>query len=106
MATGLNLKFSQDQILHSIWRVPFVVGGVFGFIALLLRRWLTETPVFEEMRLRATLSKEMPLRVVLRDCRRAVVASIAITWVLTAAIVVIITDDTVVASSILLAADT
>jgi MFS family permease len=90
MATGLNLKFSQVQILHGIWRVPFVVGGVFGFIALLLRRWLAETPVFEEMRLRATISKELPLRTVLRDYRRAVVASMAITWVLTAAIVVII----------------
>ena len=67
MATGLNLKFSQVQILHGIWRLPFVVGGVFGFIALLLRRWLAETPVFEEMRLRATLSKELPLRTVLRD---------------------------------------
>jgi hypothetical protein len=32
----------------------------------------------------------MPLRTVLRDYRRAVVASMAITWVLTAAIVVII----------------
>jgi MFS family permease len=90
MATGLNLKFSQDQILLSLWRLPFVAGGVFGFIALLLRRWLSETPVFEEMRLRATLSKEMPLRTVLRDYRRAVVASVAMTWVLTAAIVVII----------------
>jgi predicted MFS family arabinose efflux permease len=90
MATGLNLKFSQIQILHGIWRLPFVVGGVFGFIALLLRRWLAETPVFEEMRLRAALSKELPLRTVLKDYRRAVVASMAITWVLTAAIVVII----------------
>jgi predicted MFS family arabinose efflux permease len=90
MATGLNLKFSQVQILHGIWRLPFVVGGVFGLIALLLRRWLAETPVFEEMRLRATLSKELPLRTVLRDHQRAVIASMAITWVLTAAIVVVI----------------
>jgi MFS family permease len=90
MATALNLTFSQDQILHGLWRLPFLVGGVFGFIALFLRRWLAETPVFEEMRLRATLLKEMPLRAVLRDYRRSVVASMAITWVLTAAIVVII----------------
>ena len=90
MATGLNLKFNQDQILHTIWRVPFVVGGIFGFIALMIRCWLAETPVFEEMRLRATLSKELPLRLVLRDHRGVVGASIAITWVLTAALVVII----------------
>ena len=70
--------------------MPFVVGGVFGFIALMIRRWLAETPGFEEMRLRATLSKELPLRRVLRDHRGAVGASMAISWVLTAAIVVII----------------
>jgi hypothetical protein len=56
----------------------------------MIRRWLAETPVFEEMRLRATLSKELPLRRALRDHRGAVGASMAITWVLTAAIVVII----------------
>ena len=90
VATGLNLTFTQDQILYGIWRLPFVVGGIFGFIALLLRRWLAETPVFEEMRLRVALSKEMPLRAVLRGYRRSVVASMAITWMLTAAIVVLI----------------
>jgi MFS family permease len=82
---GLNLKFSQAEIAHGYWRIPFVIGGVFGFIAMFLRQWLDETPVFEEIRMRATASRELPLRVALRNHRQAVVASLISTWVLTAA---------------------
>jgi MFS family permease len=90
MATWLNLAFTQAEILAGIWRVPFLVGGVFGFVAMWLRRWLRETPVFEEMKKRATLSQEMPLRTVFRNHSAAVVVSMVSTWMLTAAIVVII----------------
>jgi MFS family permease len=55
-----------------------------------LRHWLKEAPVFEEMRNRATLSRELPLGVVLKSHRRAVVTSILSTWMLAAAIVVVI----------------
>jgi MFS family permease len=71
VATGLNMAFSQAQIASGFWRVPFIIGGVFGFIAMLLRRWLEETPVFEEMRRRAAVSQELPLRTILRNHRRA-----------------------------------
>jgi MFS family permease len=54
VAVGLNATFSQAEIASGLWRLPFVLGGVFGFIAMFLRRWLTETPVFEEMRQRVT----------------------------------------------------
>jgi MFS family permease len=90
VATGVNTVFSPGQIAGGFWRVPFVIGGVFGFIAMLLRRWLEETPVFEEMRRRAALSRDLPLRMVLRDYRRAIVVSVVSTWMLTAAIVVVI----------------
>ena len=90
VATGLNLAFTPAQIAGGYWRLPFVLGGIFGFIAMLLRRWLAETPVFEEMRMRATLSRELPLRAVLRSHGRAIAASVLSTWTLTAAIVVVI----------------
>jgi MFS family permease len=90
VATAMNTAFSQDQIAEGFWRIPFVIGGIFGFIAMLLRRWLAETPVFEEMRAQATISRELPLRTVLRSHGRAVAASIISTWMLTAAIVVVI----------------
>jgi MFS family permease len=90
VAVALNVKFSQAQIASGFWRLPFVLGGVFGFIAMFLRRWLNETPVFEEMRRRAALSRELPLRVVLKSHGRAVATSVISTWMLTAAIVVVI----------------
>ena len=90
MATFLSLEFTQVQIGAGAWRIPFLIGGVFGFIAMWLRRWLKETPVFEEMRNRAKLSRELPLGVVLKNHGRAVVTSILSTWMVTAAIVVVI----------------
>jgi predicted MFS family arabinose efflux permease len=90
MATGVNLAFSQTQIASFVWRLPFLVGGIFGFIAMFLRRWLQETPVFEALRARAALSRELPLQVVLRGHLRATLASMACTWMLAAAIVVVI----------------
>src|ERR1700730_9212306 len=90
VAVGLNATFSQAEIASGLWRLPFVLGGVFGFIAMFLRRWLNETPVFEEMRQRAALSRELPLRAVLESHGRAVASSVISTWMLTAAIVVVI----------------
>jgi MFS family permease len=90
VATILNMAFSQAQIASGFWRIPFVIGGAFGFIAMLLRRWLEETPVFEEMRRRAEVSRELPLRTILRSYGRSIVASVLSTWTLTAAIVVVI----------------
>ena len=39
-------NFSNDQILSFAWRYPFICGGVLGLIAVYLRRYLRETPVF------------------------------------------------------------
>jgi MFS family permease len=90
VATGINTAFSTDQILGGYWRLPFVIGGVFGLIAMLLRRWLQETPVFEEMRRRAAISRVLPLQIALRSHRGAIAVSVVSTWMLTAAIVVVI----------------
>jgi MFS family permease len=80
IAVGLNVKFSQAQIVSGYWRIRIVLGGVFGFIAMFLKRWLNETPVFEEMRQRAALSRETPLRAVLRSHKRALTESVLSTW--------------------------
>ncbi|HXB73866.1 MAG TPA: MFS transporter [Candidatus Acidoferrales bacterium] len=90
VATAVNMAFSQTQIAGGLWRLPFVIGGVFGFVAMLLRRWLEETPVFEKMRSCAAVSRELPLRAVLREHGRAIAVSVLATWMLTAAIVVVI----------------
>jgi MFS transporter, MHS family, proline/betaine transporter len=90
IATFVTRTWNPDQVLAFAWRIPFLVGGVFGFLAVFLRRLLAETPVFEEMRRRQALVAGLPLRVVLAGHGRAVIVSMLMTWVLTAAIVVVI----------------
>ena len=90
VASGVTIAFSQTQIATGLWRIPFVIGGVFGFVAMLLRSWLAETPAFEEVRRRAAVSEELPLGAILRGHGRAIATSILSTWMLTAAIVVVI----------------
>jgi hypothetical protein len=70
--------------------VPFLVGGVFGMFSVYLRRWLHETPVFAELKQRKAIAAEVPLKAVLRDHGRAVIVSMLLTWMLSAAIVVVI----------------
>ena len=90
VATGVNTAWTPQDVLDWGWRVPFLLGGVFGLVAMYLRRWLHETPVFAEMQQKRTLAAEMPLKAVLRRHRGAVVVSMALTWMLSAAIVVVI----------------
>lgn len=90
MATGINLAFTPVELHDFAWRIPFLLGGVFGLLAMYLRRWLEETPVFEAMRKRAQIAQGLPLKQVLRGHTRAVIMSMLVTWMLTAGIVVVI----------------
>jgi MFS transporter, MHS family, proline/betaine transporter len=90
VAQGLNSHMSQAGILDHGWRIPFLLGGVFGFLAVYLRRWLSETPVFMRMRERRELVPELPVKAVLTRYLPGVAISMLVTWVLTAAIVVVI----------------
>ncbi|WP_137009899.1 MFS transporter [Aquitalea aquatilis] len=90
LATLINSSFSPAQISNWAWRLPFLVGSIFGLLAMYLRQWLQETPVFAEMQARKTLADELPLKTVLREHKRAVIISMLLTWLLSAAIVVVI----------------
>ena len=90
LATLINSSFSPAQISNWAWRLPFLVGGIFGLLAMYLRQWLQETPVFAEMQARKALADELPLKTVLREHKRAVILSMLLTWLLSAAIVVVI----------------
>lgn len=90
VATLINQLFTAEELLDFAWRMPFLLGGVFGLFSVYLRRWLHETPVFAELQLRRALADEVPLKAVLRDHRPAIVLSMLLTWVLSAAIVVLI----------------
>ena len=90
VAMSINRSYTPAEILIEGWRVPFIIGGVFGLISVWLRQYLHETPVFKEMQALQQLADEMPLKKVVREHRAAVVLTILMTWVLSAAIVVMI----------------
>ncbi|MDR3414015.1 MAG: MFS transporter [Formivibrio sp.] len=90
VATWINHSYSASEIAAWAWRVPFILGGIFGLIAMYLRRWLEETPVFAEMQAKKHLADELPLKKVVREHREGIVISMLLTWLLSAAIVVVI----------------
>lgn len=90
VATAINTSLDAAQIAGWAWRLPFLLGGVLGLVSVHLRRMLHETPIFQEMQARRALAVELPLKVVARDYRSAVVVSMLLTWLLAAAIVVVI----------------
>ena len=90
VATAINTIYLPTEVIDFAWRIPFLLGGVFGLASVYLRRWLHETPVFAELQQRKALAAEVPLKAVLRDHRAAVVVSMLLTWVLSAGIIVVI----------------
>jgi MFS family permease len=89
-ATLLARLYSPAEILDFAWRLPFLLGGVFGVIGVWLRRWLSETPVFMALQARRELDAEFPLRTVLRDHRKSILPAMLLTCVLTSAVVVLV----------------
>ncbi|HHQ4625408.1 TPA: MFS transporter [Aeromonas veronii] len=90
IATAVNKSLTPAEVSEWGWRVPFLLGGIFGIVAMYLRRWLHETPVFAEMKANKTLADELPLKSVLRNHKSSVVVSMLLTWLLSAGIVVVI----------------
>jgi MFS family permease len=88
VARAINASFDEPQLLAWGWRLPFVLGGLFGLLAMLLRRRLHETPVFAELKARRALAAGLPLKAVLREHAGAVLLAMLLTWLLTAAVVV------------------
>jgi MFS family permease len=90
VATAVNKAYPPAEMLAEGWRVPFIIGGLFGLFSVWLRQWLHETPVFREMEAAQTLADEMPLKKVVREHRAAVLLVMLMTWLLSAAIIVMI----------------
>lgn len=89
VAMLVNHYFPPEAVLDYAWRLPFLLGGVFGVFALYLRRWLEETPVFLAMKAEATLAAGLPLTQVLRDHRAQIWPSMLLTGFLSVGIVTV-----------------
>ena len=86
LAGAINTLYSAADVAAFAWRIPFILGGVFGLVSVHLRRFLAETPVFQEMQARKALAREVPIKTVLRDYRAETVLALALTGLLTAGI--------------------
>ena len=89
VALAINTFYSPTELLSFGWRIPFIAGGVFGIVAVMLRQWLHETPVFQAMQ-KDIVRNEIPLKRVLLEQRPAVVLTALVSWVLAASIVTMI----------------
>ncbi|WP_130099455.1 MFS transporter [Siccibacter turicensis] len=90
VATLINTSMTPQTLHDGGWRIPFLLGGVFGLMAMYLRRWLRETPIFIEMQQRKALAEELPIKTVVMNHKKAVAISMLLTWLLSAGIVVVI----------------
>jgi len=90
VAAAVNKTYTPAEMLTEGWRVPFIIGGLFGLLAVWLRRYLEETPVFRELHAAQKIADEMPLKKVVREHKAPVALVMALTWLLSAAIVVMI----------------
>lgn len=64
------------------WRLPFILGGVFGLMAAYLRRHLQETPLFAEIRQEREKSKKIPLAVVIAKHKSACLFALGLIFVM------------------------
>ncbi len=90
VATVLNHLLSVHQVMVIGWRIAFIIGGALGLLALFLRKWLQETPVFIEMQREKRLAASIPVTQVFFAHKTELVLSVLLTWLLSATIVVLI----------------
>lgn len=84
----IDLGFSKSDILDYAWRIPFIIGGIFGVISVYLRRFLSETPIFKELSARKALEKNIPVVTVMQKHKFACFIVAILTWTLSTAIMV------------------
>jgi MFS family permease len=90
VATVMHARFSPAELTGYAWRIPFLLGGVFGLVSVWLRGYLQETPIFREMQAQRALQTEWPMKRVMSAHRGAMLLSMLATWMLTGGIVVVI----------------
>ncbi|MGL4667120.1 MAG: MFS transporter [Saezia sp.] len=87
---GINKNFTAEQVHDFAWRIPFIMGGIFGLVAVYLRRYLSETPVFKEIAAKRKLSKKFPISIVLKDHWQACSLAAIMTWTTSAVVFILI----------------
>ncbi|GAA4551198.1 MFS transporter [Amycolatopsis samaneae] len=78
----LARTLDKAQLTSFGWRIPFMLGGVFGLVGLWLRRSLAETELFEQNKKRAQ-KVERPLLTTIRSHPKAVVRLVGLSMLST-----------------------
>ena len=80
----LMTKFVSEENLYSWgWRIPFLVGGVLGLIGVYLRKFLSETPIFKQMKKE---NIKLPFKVVMKDYKFPLLQTASAIWVIAVAV--------------------
>lgn len=87
-AKVMSAVMAPDAMIAWGWRVPFIIGGAFGFVSVYLRKYLQETPVFEALRDRREQDARLPLSLVFARHKSGVLLSMTATWVFSGMFVV------------------
>jgi MFS family permease len=86
--TLITSVFTSQEIHAWAWRLPFIIGGLFGFISVWLRHWLRETPVFLELQRKNELAKQLPVSDIIKHHRGASIPAATLTMILTSAVII------------------
>jgi MFS family permease len=90
VSTTIRTIYPPAEIVAFAWRIPFILGGILGLVAVYLRRWLQETPVFQAIQARRRSERSLPVAIVLKTHLKAVFLSAALTCTLAAVVTVVI----------------
>lgn len=77
MGTCVAAIFTMDVMASWAWRMPFLLGGIFGIIIYFLRRKLVETPAFEEIQNKGKILK-VPILSVFKNHFKRVLSGVGI----------------------------
>lgn len=81
----LSTLLTQQQIIEWGWRLPFLVGGMMGFLLLLARNTLSETPAFESIN--KSIKTKKPLALLLKNYKLSLVRGSALSAFMAALII-------------------
>ena len=89
VAAVVHASLSPAEVDLWGWRLPFILGGAFGVFGYRLRRWLSETPVFQAMQ-RNTATVRLPVAEVLRAHAPAVAISVLLSWQIVVGVIAVL----------------
>lgn len=81
----INEYFTSEQVKDFAWRLPFILGGIFGIFACFLRSKLSETPEYERLRKERALLK-FPLLEALKTHKLAMCVCVLMSVVLSSGV--------------------